>query len=61
MNYKQFSSLVSATRKNLGASQEQFAKKIGCSWLTIWRWEKQRSMPRADALEYWIEKIKGAE
>ena len=57
MNRKQFSTLVKRKREKLGMSQEDFAHILGVSWLTVWRWENDRAMPRHDAVEYWIKKV----
>lgn len=35
---------VKAIRAELGLSQEQFAKLLGVSWMTVWRWEHGAKM-----------------
>jgi DNA-binding transcriptional regulator YiaG len=53
----QFSFLVRKKREKLKLSQAEFAKRVGVSWITIWRWESGNGQPKPDALKYWIEKV----
>jgi transcriptional regulator with XRE-family HTH domain len=57
MEQVEFSEKVRAARIKRNISQFEFAKEIGCTWMTVWRWEHEKSMPRHDAINYWLEKI----
>lgn len=59
MNEKTFAKLVKTKRKKLGLTQSAFAKHIGKSWITVWRWENMKNPPKSDAIEFWVRKIKG--
>lgn len=57
MNKKQFSDFISKKRDKTGLTQFDFGTELGVSWVTIWRWENEDSMPKPDAIDYWIEKV----
>lgn len=57
MTKKQFSNIVKKRRAIYGMSQEQFAKKMNVHWMTILRWENAKTMPKKDALKYWLERL----
>jgi len=43
--------LVQALRQRVGLSQEKFAAKLGVTFSTVSRWERQRSMPSPMAFD----------
>lgn len=55
MKKKNFAELIRKKRGEM--TQHEYAKTIGVSWITIWRWENGVSIPKPDAIEYWIQKI----
>jgi len=54
MNKQEFSEFVKNTRLHTGHTKIVFAHLIGCSRTTLWRWESGITMPRKDAVEYWL-------
>ena len=56
---KSFSEFVRKKRKKLDVSQVKLAELIGVSWVTIWRWEAGLMQPKPDAIDFWMDKIKG--
>lgn len=57
MDKKKFAHTVRMKRISLGMTQSQFAKHIGKSWITIWRWENAQNPPKSDAIDFWVRKI----
>lgn len=52
---KEFSGkAVRAERERLGLSASDYGDLVGVSMLTIYNWEKGRSIPREKALEKWL-------
>ena len=52
---KEFSGkAVRAERARLGLSASDYGELVGVSMLTIYNWEKGRSIPREKALEKWL-------
>ena len=45
---------VAAERKRLGLSAADYGELVGVSMLTIYNWEKGKSVPREAALEKWL-------
>lgn len=45
---------VHAERQRLGLSASDYGELVGVSMLTIYNWEKGRSVPRERALERWL-------
>ena len=45
---------VLAERKRLGLSAAKYADLVGVSMLTVYTWEKGKSVPREGALEKWL-------
>jgi DNA-binding transcriptional regulator YiaG len=45
---------ILAERKRLGLSAAKYGKLVGVSMLTIYNWEKGKSVPRGPALEKWL-------
>jgi DNA-binding transcriptional regulator YiaG len=45
---------VLAERKRLGLSAARYGKLIGVPMLTVYNWEKGKSVPRGPALEEWL-------
>jgi DNA-binding transcriptional regulator YiaG len=45
---------VKAERDRLGLSAKKYADLIGVSMLTVYNWEKGKSVPRGPALEKWL-------
>ena len=45
---------VRAERQRLGLSASDYGELVGVSMLTIYNWEKGRSVPREKALEKWL-------
>lgn len=43
--------LVQALRQRVGLSQEKFAAKLGVTFSTVSRWERQRAMPSPMAFD----------
>ncbi len=58
MEKNEFSKIVICERKRSGMTLYDFADKIGTSWVTVWRWENQYCMPRPEAIDFWIDKMK---
>ena len=58
MKQDEFSSFIRVKRKKSGLSQFDFGSEIGTSWITVWRWEHEKCMPKPDAIEFWINKVK---
>ena len=42
---------IKSLRKSLGLTQEQLANALGVSWITVNRWERNKSRPSPLALE----------
>jgi DNA-binding XRE family transcriptional regulator len=59
MTQHEFSRLVKRCRALSDLSQKAFGKEIGCSWITIWRWENNLNCPKPDAIEFWVRKVQG--
>jgi len=57
MDKKEFSQIVKKERLKSGFTKTGFAKLINCSRVTLWRWENGITMPRKDALPYWLKLI----
>ena len=45
---------ILAERKRLGLSAAKYAELVGVSMLTIFNWEKGKSVPREAAQEKWL-------
>jgi transcriptional regulator with XRE-family HTH domain len=58
MKQDKFSSFIRDKRKESGLSLFDFGSEIGASWITIWRWEHEKCMPKPDAIRFWIDKVK---
>ena len=59
MNY---ASQIKKVRNDLKISQEEFARKLGVSYITVNRWENGRTKPSplaATKIEAFIKKISG--
>lgn len=57
MNKHEFSEFVINSRYDAELTLKEFAGELGVDWITVWRWENKRAMPKPDAIEHWIEKI----
>lgn len=52
MNYSpDFAELILELRQQLGLTQEQFAARLGVTFLTVNRWENRRAKPSRLALQ----------
>jgi len=57
MNKQEFINFVKNARSSSGLTYYEFAEKLGICWTTGWRWENGHTMPKPDAIEYWIKRI----
>lgn len=57
MDKHEFAEFVIDSRDKAELTLKEFAAELGVDWVTVWRWENKRSMPKPDAIEFWIEKI----
>lgn len=48
-------------RKNMGITQEDFAKRVGVSALTLRRWEEGRTRPNKENHQLWVRALDDAE
>ena len=58
---KELAEMIRELRAKLGLTQEQFAAKVGVTWLTVNRWENGRGKPSPLAMRRIEELTKEAE
>ena len=58
MDKEEFSAFVRKARAKADMTQWEFGEAIGVSWITIYRWEQELSMPKPDAIDFWIREVK---
>lgn len=57
---KDFSTYVKEQRKRAGLSQRKLARHLNISWVTVWRWENNKSKPQEHLIDFWKEQIENA-
>lgn len=62
MTKQQFAKKIKEKREKLEKTQSEFAKMLGVSWITIWRWENEKQVPNNIIMDLWlrhIDKLRG--
>lgn len=59
MNKHEFADFVYKSRSDCDMTLKEFAEELDIDWVTVWRWENKRNMPKPDAINHWIEEIIG--
>lgn len=58
MNKEEYAEFVKNSRIDMNMTKSSFAHALDITWMTLWRWENKRSMPAANIVDMWVNKIK---